>query len=72
MSTRESIREVMQLLESLPCGAIGEGGATLEELEGVAAEGRYWYDDAMSDIGQRCWRMLEEIERRERGYEEMQ
>ena len=54
-----AIQEVMGLLCNLPSGGIGPDGATIEELDIVAEKGAYLDNDAVFDMGQRMYRILE-------------
>jgi len=57
---RNLITNAMNALCNLPCSEIGPNGASQADLDAMAAEGRYADDDAVYDMGQRTWLMLEE------------
>lgn len=57
----EHLKAAMRALELLPSGAIGEHGATLDELERWHSDGNCWHDDAQDDGAQTAWRHLEAI-----------
>ena len=58
---RLAIPVVREALKNMPCGGIGEGGPTLEELNAVAEAGHAFDDDAMYHQAQLAWRLLEGI-----------
>ena len=58
---RLAIPVVREALKNIPCGGIGEGGPTLEELNAVAEAGYAFDDDAMYHQAQLAWRLLEGI-----------
>lgn len=53
------ITEAINVLYNAPCGAIGENGATMEELEEVWNKGQSYDDDAVYDTCQHAYRILE-------------
>jgi len=58
---RLAIPVVREALKNIPCGGIGEGGPTLEELNEVADAGRAFDDDAIYHQAQLAWHLLEGI-----------
>lgn len=59
---REVIKEVMEILERLPQGCVGEHGPTLAEMEEYwDTFGRPCEDDECYDICQQAWRRLEAL-----------
>jgi hypothetical protein len=60
-SVATHIRNAMKDLENMPCGAIGNGGPTIEDLDASCGEGGdgWWEDDAMYHQAQHAWRNLE-------------
>jgi len=69
LKLRQSIENAMEWLETMPCGAIGENGATQKELNEAAKKGEYFWDDEGYDITQNAWlilhRALAEMEARD-------
>ena len=57
----EAVKDAMHELSNMPCGAIGKGGPTLEEMDKYVDEtGQSWEGDAEYHTAQRAWRILEE------------
>ena len=54
----ELVKEAMVVLEGASIGAIGEDGATLEEMEQAWEEGHPMYDDSYYDTCQHAWLLL--------------
>jgi len=56
------VREAMEELTNMPCGAIGAVGPTLYELDDYAEKhGQPIENDAMYHCTQRAWRLLERV-----------
>lgn len=53
------IEEAMWSLENMPCGGIGDGGATVEEMRAANEERKPIDDDAMYHAEQWAWRRLQ-------------
>jgi len=60
-SERDEIREIMEVLEGAPCGAIGAKGMTLAEMRECWESGHSAEDDAMYDVCQHAWRRLQAL-----------
>ncbi len=58
------LSRVQETLEQMPCGGIGPNGATEDDLDEAAAEGRHYGDDAMYHTAQQAWLQIERIKQR--------
>jgi hypothetical protein len=53
------IAEALEVIQQMPCGAIGHNGATEAEIDAAHAQGRAIEDDATYDCAQRVFLLLE-------------
>ena len=56
-----SIRDAMESLENMPMGAVGEGGATMEEIRAAETLGLIVEDDTCYHQAQKAWLFLREV-----------
>ena len=58
---KETVKDVMVMLENIACGGVGKDGATIAELDKCAEEGHSYEDEADLHTAQWCWRKLETL-----------